>query len=505
MKEVPLHAPANTFLAALNDTQREAIGLIEADLDSIEEYDADGTFRIGDNLIAARAALPSGAFEEWYQERRSYSRSYVYDFIRVSENLAAYRERFIRARAQRTSLIELGSKPEMAEAVLSFIESGRRLSVSEVRALLKEGGRSPAENEELGGEPGMLQLFNAKKAHLRDLVVRLRTIIRTMEEVLDAPKVVKEDLYEQVYMDARWARIELYNLCAFVQPAQWDPNKPSPVDFEEGTCWAKLTRLLFQIGGKDTWPPARELQRWLREDALPLLRWGANGEPIPETDEQLSSASEAASMDKQESAMAGTVSQTSAVESRPADVLIRLSEARIAGVYEIRAVEDADWCPATLTPEGWVCLDGRQFSSRDGKVTVRIDVRYVDMAAQVVSALRRRGKIESATSEEIEKVSRQMAHVLGTILNGVRSAKGEKPASVLAQHRTATAIYNESHTAPPLEPQGEPEIVLVPGPAHTRDSLRVSIEENKGRIAAHIATWVAAISATQGLPKPSFA
>lgn len=501
MKEVPSRPPTDTFLAALNDTQREAIGIIEADLDSIEQHDAESTFRVGDKLIAARVALPSGMFKQWYRTRRKYSRSYVADFIRVSEKLAPYRERFIIARAQRTVLIELGSKPEMAEAVLSFVEGGRRLSVSEVRSLLKEEGRSPADHE-LGGEKGMLQRIEAKKEHVRDLVRRIQTIIRTMEEELGAPKVGKEALYDQVYMDARWARIELYNLCAFVQPSAWDRHKPAPVEFEEGSGWARLSRLLYCLGGKETWPPARELRRWLEEEALPLLRWGSNDEPLPETDTQVSGASDLADGDVHEDEMAGAAPHASAVKHSQTTVPIRRSDARLEGVYEIRPAEDARWCPANLTPEGWVCLDGRRFPRLGGNITVRIEARYLDMGAQAVSALRRRGVRESASSEEIEKTCRQMAHVLGTTLNGSLLTEGEKPASVVAQHRTATAIYNASHAVPPMEPLGDPEVVLIPETAPTRGSVADLITTNSGRITAHIATWSAAMLANLGLPEP---
>src|SRR5690606_17115827 len=122
-----------------------------------------------------------------------------------------------------------------------------------------------------------------------------------------------------------------------------------------------------------------------------------------------------------------------------------------------------------------------------------------------VSAIRRKGRIESRTSEQIEETCRKTAHVLGTILNGHQLTKGEKPASVLAQHRTATAIYKDSHVAPPLDPHGRPEVVLVPEPARTADSLQSVFKANNGRIAAHVATWCTAISVNRDLPKPGFA
>src|SRR5690606_9615412 len=104
---------------------------------------------------------------------------------------------------------------------------------------------------------------------------RIERIICEIEDALAASRLLKGKLAEAITMEARWVQAELYNLCAFIEPAPWDSRKPTPVRFPKDSGWARVIDTLYDLGGEESWPHQRDLERWLADNVLPTLHWAA--------------------------------------------------------------------------------------------------------------------------------------------------------------------------------------------------------------------------------------
>lgn len=49
----------------------------------------------------------------------------------------------------------------------------------------------------------------------------------------------------------------------------------------EGTVWREVLKLLYRMGGVESWPSRVDFVLWLQNEVVPLLRFAVNGEPLP--------------------------------------------------------------------------------------------------------------------------------------------------------------------------------------------------------------------------------
>lgn len=408
------------FYSGLEQGQADALRASDQQLDAVEEKDAEGTFRKGDALLLAHAAVPEGCFLEWCALRWPRHRSYAYAFMRVAELLAQHRARLVRAGVARSSLLELAKKPEMAEVVAAAYEAGPRPTVAKVKVMIGTARAVPGTDDvssaDVGGLRGLKLLHAAKRGHLRDFASRLERMIAAIEDALAAPRVLKGELAAAINMEARWAHAELRNLCAFIEPAPWDTSKPAPVPFPKGSGWDRTMRLLYELGGSEQWPRKEAMADWLRQAVLPLLEWAArdgaapcDGAAAAEQEEPLS----------HESADCGPAAEEGAFPGVPAG-----------------AAEQ----PPPAAPEG------------DQEGHPLLSAASVATSASFLSFLRQRHLREGVPPEAVEDTCRSAAHALTSSLGELVSIGllPARPPGAVA--RLAESIYRASQSAPPTVP-----------------------------------------------------
>jgi hypothetical protein len=280
----PTTPDAAAFYASLVLAEREAIEKSDEMLDGAEEGDAESTFVKGDAVKLAHDSIGEGKFTEWCRLRWKRHRTYAYDHLRVVEKLGPLRVRIVRARMQPAAVLALSSRPDRAEEVLRSFETGERPSGARVRAMLADPDDAAGDHEaaKTGGIRGLERLHAAKRHRLRELVRRLEEVIAAVEAALapaaEAGRVFKGALAEAIVLPSRHARLELLNLCAVLEPDPHDAAALRSAGFAEGSRWGQVSDLLYEIGGAESWPPAVELEPWLRTRVLPVLKWAAHGD-----------------------------------------------------------------------------------------------------------------------------------------------------------------------------------------------------------------------------------
>ncbi len=271
-----------TFYGSLRDGERKALQAADARLDTALGKDTESTFQKGEALISARDLVPDQTFSRWCSLRWPGHRTYAYAHMRVAEHLGSYRKRLVEAGVHPSTLLTLASHPDRVEALLDLYLGNARPTHRQAKAMiLGQQNRSATEAvrpADIGGLAGLRLLHAAKKNHLPEVRNRIERIIAAIEDALAAPRLLKGKLAETITMEARWAQVELYNLCAFIEPAPWDSRKPTPVRFSKESGWARVIEMLFDLGGEESWPSQRDLQSWLTDKALPILIWAARGE-----------------------------------------------------------------------------------------------------------------------------------------------------------------------------------------------------------------------------------
>lgn len=270
------------FYGSLAPGERDALQAADAQLDTVLGKDTEGIFQKGEALIIARDRVPDRTFSKWCSLRWPSHRTYAYAHMRVAEHLGIYRSRLVRAGVHPSTLLFLASRPGRAEALLNLHRDGQRPTYKQAKAVIlgEQDGPTPeaAHPTDPGGLAGLRLLHAAKKDRLPEVRDRIDRIIVEIEAAVAAPRLLKGKLADEIKMEARWAQAELYNLCAFVGPAPWDHKKPIPIRFAKGSGWARVIDTLYDLGGKESWPHQRDLERWLVDNVLPTLLWAARGE-----------------------------------------------------------------------------------------------------------------------------------------------------------------------------------------------------------------------------------
>jgi hypothetical protein len=265
------------FMALLPVDEREVVLKASAMVKPVAKNKTEGTFIEGDAILFIYQHVQKRTFSLWCK-KEEFDRSAAYKRMQAVGNLAPIRSRIIAAGVQPTVLLVLGAHPDRAEEIVSLYEAGQRPNVREVNDRLGIGVAGDARDAgEIGGPKGIKRLHDGKRNHINELTAVLESIIAAIDSALSADRLVKSHLVEQVLKDARWARLSLLNLGAYIEPVDLNYGKTRPVPFPEGSRWHKVEKLLFALGGSDTWPSIEALEPWLRK-ALPLLKWAARGE-----------------------------------------------------------------------------------------------------------------------------------------------------------------------------------------------------------------------------------
>lgn len=397
------------FYVSLPPDEREVLSRADAILDAAEGHDCELTFRKGDGLLLAHGAVDEGTFSSWLKVKWRHHRTYAYSFMRVVEQLAPYRKRLIAARVERSTLMTLASQPQRAEDLLARFETGTRLSLRQAKALIAGDGETPSADRRVqGGLKGLRKLHAAKGRHLPGLAARLEGLVKVIDEALAAPRLLKGALAEAVAVEARTARAELFNLCAFVHPPDVTAPKGRPEEFPPSTPWRAVTDVLYALGGVETWPAKDALEGWLRGTVLPTLRWAAldQGEVAAAEPDEVPAGPATRREAQQDSGCSPEDAAT---------YLIPPGEACEGPYYDVKPTVGSDWVTAELSGGVWLDRKGRPVETVQSEMVVRIRPEDAVQAEEMLHK-RRLSALSEGGSETAEETCRRFAATLASFL-----------------------------------------------------------------------------------------
>jgi hypothetical protein len=124
-------------------------------------------FELGFQFARAKEVLPEKMFGRWMSTVCSYTPRQGRNYVAIHEHLQEHRDRLQAAAVAPTILFVLASaKPEKIEAVLTVVENGERLTVGQVKNLIKDGDEGQTQQKAAVG--GMAGLRRAAEAKMKD-------------------------------------------------------------------------------------------------------------------------------------------------------------------------------------------------------------------------------------------------------------------------------------------------------------------------------------------------
>lgn len=250
---------------------------VEANLASMVRKDTDKVYLTGYQLARVKAVLPDGTYEKWIKARCGYTSRQARYYVAVHENLQGFRERLVAAGVAPTVLYVLSSaEPAKIEEVLTVVEKGERVTVGQVKRMIKpetEVSEKPA--VVLGGAAGFRLAAEARMKADLDVCTKLtKRALKAVEPlVADLRKgkhVAKTKLASAVEVDCQKAGILMDSVIL-----------PRGSDFTVPVEWEKARRIVSRLGDAPRYPSREEFPDWLVDEVLPALRFVVLGEAFP--------------------------------------------------------------------------------------------------------------------------------------------------------------------------------------------------------------------------------
>ena len=274
---------------------------------SVSRRTAAQAFEVGYQFSRAKSALPEKMLGRWISSTCGYTPRQGRNYIAIHEHLAEYRERLEAAAVVPTVMFVLASaEPNKIEEVLLVIERGERLTVGQVKHLVK-GDKTPAQEKQadIGGMAGLRRAAEAKlKADITLFSTLTKQVLkeveRAAEQISKGKNVAKNGLAAKIEVDCRQAHDLLNSTIAPMHSGFNERGNLRSGDVEGSTAWRTAQRLLYRLGDSPRWPGRTEFPAWLVNDVLPMLRFVVHGEPMNEGQEvprrvDIASVDEAAS------------------------------------------------------------------------------------------------------------------------------------------------------------------------------------------------------------------
>nr|CAD6630513.1 hypothetical protein RNT25_04449 [arsenite-oxidising bacterium NT-25] len=254
---------------------------------SVRRRTAAEAFEVGYQFSRAKGVLPEKMLGRWISTKCGYAPRHGRNYIAIYEHLAEYREELEAAAVMPTAMFVLASaEPEKIKEVLRVIESGERLTVAQVKHLVK-GDKTPAQ-EKQADVGGMAGLRRAAEAKLKADIALFGTLTKqalkevesAAEKISKGKNVAKNGLAAKIEVDCRQAHDLLSSAIAPMHSGFNERGNLRPGDVEGSTAWKKAQRLLYRLGDSPRWPGRTEFPAWLVNDVLPMLRFVVHGEPM---------------------------------------------------------------------------------------------------------------------------------------------------------------------------------------------------------------------------------
>ena len=248
-------------------------------------------FELGYQFARAKDVLPEKMFGRWMSSVCGYTPRQGRNYVAIHEHLQEHRERLEAAAVVPTVLFVLASaKPEKIDAVLAVVENGERLTVGQVKKLVKDGDESqPEQKVAIGGMAGLRRAAEAKmKDELTFFTELSKRILKEVEQVAEllakGKSVPKKALADKVWVDANKASVLLRSVI-FLNKV--DVNQTTRESDNALGGWGGVPVLFSRLGDTPRWPGKAEFPAWLLDTVLPMLRFVVNGDPLPGTRQEV--------------------------------------------------------------------------------------------------------------------------------------------------------------------------------------------------------------------------
>ncbi len=273
---------------------KKALEATAAGILALGRRSTEQAFELGDLLEQASELVEPGTFEKWVSQRCDISSKTARNYRSVARNLAPYRTRAVELAVSPTVLFHLASAPgEKVEAALAFAQENDGIRVSEVKALLADGSDAASEEvnandlADAGGLSGLRALIDIKtKSGLGAFVENAAMLAKTVEDILErkprGKRLQKKALVPVLEPLGRLAKRSLGNVLLLDAPGDIDVRKLSATELAPGSHWHRVFETLDDVGDREAWPEAKELELWLSQELLPLLDWATSRAKQPE-------------------------------------------------------------------------------------------------------------------------------------------------------------------------------------------------------------------------------
>ncbi|MCJ7997038.1 hypothetical protein J5N58_21465 [Rhizobium cremeum] len=289
-------APARFDYGAADIDARsmKALEATAADIQALGRRSTDQAFALGDLLEQASELVEPGTFEKWVSQRCDISSKTARNYRAVARNLTAYRERAVELAISPTVLFHLASAPaEKIEAAFAHAEENDGIRVSEVKALLTDGSEAASEEvsakelADVGGLSGLRALIDLKtKSGVAAFVESAAALAKAVEDILESKpqgkRLQKKAVVPVLEPLARLAKRSLGNVLLLDAPGDIDVRKLTATELVPGSRWHQVFETLDDVGDREAWPEAKELEVWLSQSVLPLLDWATSRTKQPE-------------------------------------------------------------------------------------------------------------------------------------------------------------------------------------------------------------------------------
>ncbi|WP_269933505.1 hypothetical protein [Aminobacter sp. HY435] len=265
----------------------EAVPALEAArvrLVALGRLETSHVYEYGAVIHDVREAAPDQAtFAKWAKKILNLSRRGAENYVAVHRVMGPYRSRVESLRIKSSTLYLMASaRPERVEDLLAQQEAGRKLSVKEVRAILREGNEPETEKRSAarGGVAGLKAQIAEKTtcgvAAMMDTAVDvLKAIHIALEPHRQGKRVPKDATMRPLIHPARLLREQLESLIWLAQPAGkgFQDGVVHVMPLSRDDDWYKLWRMLQDLGGYESWPQAADIGSWLTDTVVPQLEW----------------------------------------------------------------------------------------------------------------------------------------------------------------------------------------------------------------------------------------
>ncbi len=269
-----------------------ALGIAEADIPRVESLrlrfcdlgrrSTEQVFECGAVVAALHELTPDQeTFERLAKPVFGLSRKGAENYGRVHRNLQPFRERLVAGGVVATVLYHLaGAEPEKVEEALVLHESGEKLTVSKVKAILELAGEPSGVKPDDGGAAGLRARIAEKTAMGVSLVMdNAAALLEQLQVALEphrqGKRIVVKEAQRPFIHPARLLREQIETLTWLALPAGHGYADTvvhvKPLSREDR--WYALWQTLEELGGYESWPVAAEVGPWLADTVVPQLEW----------------------------------------------------------------------------------------------------------------------------------------------------------------------------------------------------------------------------------------